>query len=47
MDDEIARLKLETLGISIDKLTPEQKSTSPPGRKEHSRNFKIQITNFK
>jgi adenosylhomocysteinase len=25
MADEIARLKLETLGIFIDKLTPEQK----------------------
>jgi len=24
IDDEIARLKLETLGVSIDTLTPEQ-----------------------
>lgn len=25
MDDEIARLKLKALGVSIDQLTPEQK----------------------
>ena len=31
IDREIARLKLDTMGIEIDRLTEEQATTSPPG----------------
>ena len=34
IDREVARLKLESLGIAIDTMTPEQVATSSPGRRE-------------
>ena len=33
VDDEIARLKLQSMSVDFDTLTEEQASTSPPGTK--------------
>ena len=38
LDKKVARLKLESMGVKIDKLTPEQEEYLASGRKERNRN---------